>query len=128
MQPPHNKQRLLDWYHLCTGTLTQLTQELTMRQWAMLTHVYLMEGTHTVRSLAYTFDIPKPAVCRALDALSALELLKRHKDVTDGRSITVQKTMKGIAFLNQFTDILDAYYDGTRSSTVPYHIHQPQIG
>lgn len=112
MGQPNSKQRLVDWYHICAQSLVQLPQELTMRQWAILTHVYLMDGMHTVRSLAYAFDISKPSVCRALDTLSALELLKRRKDEQDGRSIMVQKTMKGIAFLNQFTDIMDKYYQG----------------
>jgi DNA-binding MarR family transcriptional regulator len=75
-----------------------------------------MEGEHTVRSLAYTFDISKPSVCRALDTLSLCGLLKRRKDAEDGRSVLVQKTMKGIAFLNQFSDILDQYYSGSRAA------------
>jgi DNA-binding MarR family transcriptional regulator len=110
MNQASNKQLLYDWYHICAASLDQLPHELTTRQWTILLHVYLMEGVHTVRSLAYGFDIPKPSVCRALDALSALGLLKRRKDEADGRSIIVQKTMKGIAFLSQFSDIVENYY------------------
>jgi DNA-binding MarR family transcriptional regulator len=45
--------------------------------------------------------------------------LKRRKDEQDGRSVIIQKTMKGIAFLNQFTDIMDKYYQG-RTEYVAY--------
>ena len=113
------KQRLYDWYQICAASLEQLPCELTTRQWSILMHVYLMDSTHTVRSLAYTFDISKPSVCRALDTLSTSGLLKRRRDSQDGRSIIVSKTMKGIAFLNQFSDILEAYY--ARETTDAVH-------
>jgi DNA-binding MarR family transcriptional regulator len=124
-----SKKYLTDWYHICAQTLAQMPQELTSRQWAILMHVYLMEGDHTVRSLAYTFDISKPSVCRALDTLSHYGLLKRRKDANDGRSILVQKTLKGIAFLNQFSDILEQYYVGKPSQvdvkTAHITLHSP---
>ncbi len=109
------KQKLYDWYRLCAASLEHLPCELTTRQWGILLHVYLMDSAHTVRSLAYTFNISKPSVCRALDTLSTWGLLKRRKDKEDARSIIVSKTMKGIAFLNQFSDILDTYYAGEKT-------------
>jgi DNA-binding MarR family transcriptional regulator len=108
----HSKQHLKDWYHINAQMLAQMPQELTSRQWAIMLHVYLMDEEHTVRSLAYTFDISKPSVCRALDTLSLYGLLKRRKDAKDGRSVLVQKTMKGIGFLNQFSDIVEHYHRG----------------
>ncbi len=107
MNIPDSKPHLVEWYRICGETITGLPHELTMRQWAILLHVYLVDDTHTVKSLAYTFDLPKPSVCRALDTLSMIGLLRRRKDDEDKRNVIVQKTMKGISFLNQFDDILE---------------------
>lgn len=99
--------RLNAWYHICADSIVDMPCELTIRQWAILTHIYLIEDTHTVKSLAYTFDIPKPAVCRALDTLCIMKLVRRRKDRRDRRNVIVYKTMQGITFLNQFSDILE---------------------
>ncbi|NET71507.1 MAG: winged helix-turn-helix transcriptional regulator [Sphaerospermopsis sp. SIO1G2] len=110
-------QSLVHWYRICAETISQLPCELSMRQWAIFVHVYVVEDTHTVKSLAYTFDIPKPAVCRALDSLSMHGLVKRKKDQRDRRNVTIEKTMQGIMFLNQFNDILEKF-DEERKKTL----------
>jgi DNA-binding MarR family transcriptional regulator len=77
-----------------------------MRQWAILCHIYLLDGEHSVTSLAYSFDLPKGSISRALESLVLHGLLKRQHGLHDRRQIFMRKTMKGIAFLNQFSDIL----------------------
>ncbi len=101
---------LHDWYRICARMQEQLKHELTMRQWLILMHIYLVDDVHSVKSLAYSFDISKPAICRALDSLSIAGLVRRRKDENDKRNVTIQKTMQGIAFLNQFSDILEHYH------------------
>lgn len=103
-------QHLQNWYQISARMHEQLDHELTMRQWLILTHIYLIDDTHTVKSLSYSLNISKPAICRALDSLSGIGLLKRRKDDSDRRNMIIQKTMQGIAFLNDFSDILDGYY------------------
>ena len=69
---------------------------------AILLTVYLTPPPHTVRGLAQTLNISKPAVTRALDRLGELGLLKRRPDETDRRSVLVQRTVKGSVFLSDF--------------------------
>ena len=54
--------------------------DLTQRQFAILLHVYLVPPPHTVRGLAQTLKVTKPAITRALDTLGRLQLLKRRRD------------------------------------------------
>lgn len=76
--------------------------DLSSRQMAILLTVYLTPPPHTVRGLAQTLNISKPAVTRALDRLGELGLLKRRPDETDRRSVLVQRTVKGSVFLSDF--------------------------
>ncbi|MFO7481541.1 MarR family transcriptional regulator [Oceanibaculum nanhaiense] len=76
--------------------------DLSSRQMAILLTVYLTPPPHTVRGLAQTLNISKPAVTRALDRLGELGLLKRRPDDTDRRSVLVQRTVKGSVFLSDF--------------------------
>jgi DNA-binding MarR family transcriptional regulator len=78
--------------------------DLTQRQFAILLHVYLVPPPHTVRGLAQTLKVTKPAITRALDTLGRLQLLKRRRDETDRRNVLVQRTVKGSVFLSDFGD------------------------
>lgn len=75
--------------------------DLTARQLGVLLTVYLEKGPHTVRGLATQFDICKPAVTRALDKLGELGLARRKVDPRDRRSVLVQRTEAGWAFLDE---------------------------
>jgi DNA-binding MarR family transcriptional regulator len=97
---------LYEWYQTLGALIAKMPHELTMRQCLILLHIYLLEGEHNVKSLSYTFDLPKASVSRALSALVLLGLLKKRNNPKDKRNIIVHKTMKGIAFLNQFNDIV----------------------
>jgi DNA-binding MarR family transcriptional regulator len=80
--------------------------DLSARQLAVLLTVYLTEGPHTVRGLAATLNVSKPAITRALDRLSELDLARRKTDPADRRSVLVQRTVKGAAFLREIRTVM----------------------
>ena len=57
---------------------------------AVLMTVRLAEGPHTVRGLASTLNVGKPAITRALDTLSRLGFVQRRRDPKDGRNVFVE--------------------------------------
>jgi DNA-binding MarR family transcriptional regulator len=73
--------------------------DLSARQLGVFLTCYLQEGGHTVRGLAAELDVSKPAITRALDRLGELDLARRKVDPADRRSVLVQRTLKGAAFL-----------------------------
>jgi len=81
--------------------------DLSARQLGIMLTVYLNEPPHTVRGLAAHLKISKPAVTRALDTLSHMDLLKRKPDDADKRSINVIRTVKGSVFLSEFSEIIE---------------------
>jgi DNA-binding MarR family transcriptional regulator len=95
---------------LLRGTVVSLVRrdgpDLTARQLAVFLTCYLVEGGHTVRGLAAELDVSKPAITRALDRLGEFDLARRKTDPADRRSILVQKTPKGTAFLRDIRTIM----------------------
>lgn len=81
--------------------------DLSMRQWAILLTVYLHPGPHTVRALARELNVPKPAISRALDALSILGLVRRVRNEQDRRIVNVQRTPEGSVFIDDFTQLVN---------------------
>ena len=79
--------------------------DLSARQLAVST-CYLMDGGHTVRGLAADLKVSKPAITRALDRLGELDYARRKTDPADRRSVLVQRTVKGAAFLRDLRSIL----------------------
>ncbi|MDA8230852.1 MAG: MarR family transcriptional regulator [Magnetospirillum sp.] len=96
--------------HLWRGAIVDSVRrdgpDLSARQMALMLTVYLVPPPHTVRGLAQTLNISKPAVTRALDRLSELGLIKRKVDDNDRRSVLVQRTVKGSVFLREFGDLI----------------------
>lgn len=80
--------------------------DLSARQMAALLTVYMTEPPHTVRGLAAILDISKPAVTRALDRLGEFGLARRKTDPRDGRSVVVQRTVKGSVYLAELAEII----------------------
>lgn len=83
--------------------------DLSMRQWAILLTVYLNPGPHTVRALARDLNVPKPAISRALDALSILKFVRRVRDTSDKRIVLVQKTPEGAIYVDTFARIVEEH-------------------
>ena len=78
--------------------------DLTARQMALLLIVYLTAPPHTVRGLAAQLSVTKPVITRAVDTLSALELVRRKTDVTDRRNVLIVRTVKGSVHLRDFAE------------------------
>lgn len=80
--------------------------DLSARQLGVFLTCYLTDKAHTVRGLAADLDVSKPAITRALDRLSEFELVRRKVDPADRRSVLVQRTLKGAAFLRELRSIM----------------------
>jgi DNA-binding MarR family transcriptional regulator len=80
--------------------------DLSARQLGVFLTCYLQDGPHTVRGLASDLNVSKPAITRALDRLGELDLARRKVDPLDRRSVLVQRTMKGAAFLRDLRSIM----------------------
>jgi len=104
------------WHDVLARSLRAEEPELTTRQLAVLLHVYVLPPPHTVRGLASTFGLAKPAVTRALDRLCSLDLLRRKKDPEDKRSVVVQRTVKGAVFMSEFAERIEAAQDALRAA------------
>ncbi len=87
-------------------SMRELPHDLSTRQMAIMLTVYLVPPPHTVRSLAEHLGISKPAICRALDALSTMDLIRRKKDDEDRRNVFIQRTISGSVFLRDAADIM----------------------
>lgn len=97
----------LSFWHSVTATaLHKMPLDLSSRQTAILFHIYLMAEPQSIKLLAQDLLISKPAICRAVDALENVKLLKRVRDKTDKRNVILQRTVKGSAYLEQFADII----------------------
>ncbi len=80
--------------------------DLSARQLGVFLTCYLQDGAHTVRGLAADLNVSKPAITRALDRLGELDLARRKIDPMDRRSVLVQRTLKGQAFLRDLRSIM----------------------
>ena len=82
--------------------------DLSARQLAVFLTCGLGSGDQTVRGLAATLNVSKPAITRALDRLEDLKLVRRAQDLQDRRSVLINNTPKGIAHLRELSKIMDA--------------------
>ena len=94
------------WRGAIVESVRRDAPDLSARQMALLLTVYLTPPPHTVRGLAITLNVSKPAVTRALDRLSEYGLVRRKVDDADRRSVLIQRTVKGSVFLREFGDII----------------------
>ena len=92
--------------------------DLSARQLGVFLTCYLQEGAHTVRGLAADLNVSKPAITRALDRLGDLDLARRKVDPLDRRSVLVQRTLKGTAFMRDLRGIM-----GEASATSRKSVH-----
>lgn len=94
------------WHRVTARSLRELPYDLSQRQVGVLLTVYLSPPPHTIRSISDSLNISKPAICRAVDALSTLDLLRRKKDDEDRRNVYLQRTVNGSVFLRDFADLI----------------------
>ncbi|MEQ1790521.1 MAG: MarR family winged helix-turn-helix transcriptional regulator, partial [Rickettsiales bacterium] len=91
--------RALSFWHGVTSTaLQKMPVDLSARQTAVLLNIYLMPSPHSIKSLSEELIISKPAICRAVDALEAVKLVKRIRDKQDKRNVLLQRTVKGSVY------------------------------
>src|SRR5450432_2259365 len=91
--------------------------DLSSRQLGVFLTCYLRDGGHTVRGLATELNVSKPAITRALDRLGELDLARRKVDPLDRRSVLVQRTLKGAAFLRDLRSIMTEASGGGKRAT-----------
>ena len=103
---PHKLQALDLWRNVLVSSVKQAGPDLSSRQLALLLTVYLTPPPHTVRGLAGTLSISKPAISRALDRLGRLGFVRRKRDDADRRNVLVQRTVKGSVFLTEFSQLV----------------------
>jgi DNA-binding MarR family transcriptional regulator len=90
--------------------------DLSARQLGVFLTCYLETEAQTVRGLAAELDVSKPAITRALDRLSEFDLIRRKTDPLDRRSVLVQRTAIGMAFLRDVRQTLRDAASGSRLS------------
>ena len=101
-----NLESLDIWRRAMVDNVRRDAPDLSARQMAALLTVYMTEPPHTVRGLAATLAVSKPAVTRALDRLGELGLARRKIDPRDRRSVLVQRTVKGSVYLSELAEII----------------------
>lgn len=80
--------------------------DLTARQLGVFLTCYLETEAQTVRGLAASMNVSKPAITRALDRLSEFDLVRRKTDPLDRRSVLVQRTATGMGFQRELRTVL----------------------
>lgn len=108
------------WRDVLADAVRSEGPDLSMRQWAILLTVYLNAGPHTVRGLSRDLNVPKPAISRALDALSILGFVRRVRDEADRRIVLVQRTTDGAKYVDEFGRIVDERARGPQMSAALY--------
>ncbi len=101
-------QALDMWRRAIVSSVRIEAPDLSARQMALLLSVYLTPPPHTVRGLAKTLKVSKPAITRAVTRLSELGMVRRKTDEADRRSVLIHRTVKGSVFLREFGELIVA--------------------
>src|SRR3990170_2127713 len=101
-------QALKLWHDVNLHMVRDDEPDLSIRQMTILMTVYLEAPPHTVRDLAKKLGVTKPVITRALDSMGKVELLSRRRDDEDRRNVLVQRTGKGVLYLERLADTIGA--------------------
>ncbi|MDH6265321.1 DNA-binding MarR family transcriptional regulator [Rhizobium sp. SG_E_25_P2] len=96
------------WHTVSMEAVRSGDGDLSMRQMAILLHVYLTPPPHTVRGLAATLNVTKPVITRALDTMGAMGVIDRVRDDKDRRNVLIKRTLAGAVYLEKFGDVIIA--------------------
>lgn len=107
-------QALQLWHDVSLAQVHDDAPDLSVRQVSILLTIYLEAPPHTVRALAQKLRVSKPVITRALDSMGKLGLVTRRRDEADKRNVLVQRTVKGVLFLEQLSDLIAAKSDTVR--------------
>lgn len=99
-------QSMLLWHDVSLAQVRDQAPDLSLRQMAILLTVYLESPPHTVRGLAGKLRVTKPVVTRALDSMGKAGLVSRRRDDKDRRNVLVQRTVKGVLYLEKLGDLI----------------------
>ena len=99
-------QALDIWRRALSASVRMAAPDLSARQMSILLTIYLTHPPHTVRGLAQSLNISKPAITRAIDRLTEIEFVRRKVDEQDRRSVLVQRTVRGAVFLREFGELI----------------------
>ena len=80
--------------------------DLSLRQMSVQRTFDLEAPPHTVRGLASKRRVTKPVITRALDSMGKLGLVSRRRDEKDKRNVLVQRTVKGVLYLERLGDLI----------------------
>jgi DNA-binding MarR family transcriptional regulator len=99
-------QALKLWHTVSLDQVRVETGDLTLRQMAILLHIYLVPPPHTVRGLAATLGVTKPVITRALDTMGERGLVERVRDERDRRNVVIKRTVTGALYLEKLGDLI----------------------
>ena len=94
------------WHAAALSQVRDAGPDLTLRQIAILLHIYLVPPPHTVRGLAATLNVTKPVITRALDTMGHLGLVRRVRDERDRRNVIIKRTVEGALYVEKLGDII----------------------
>ncbi|MBB3136093.1 DNA-binding MarR family transcriptional regulator [Rhizobium pisi] len=94
------------WHGVALDQVRHDDRDLTLRQMAILLHIYLVPPPHTVRGLAATLGVTKPVITRALDTMGEMGLVDRVRDDADRRSVIIKRTVAGALYLEKLGDLV----------------------
>lgn len=94
------------WHRVTLRQVETDARDLSLRQMAVLLHVYLVPPPHTVRGLATVLGVTKPVITRALDTMGDMGLIDRVRDEKDRRNVVIKRTVTGALFLEKFGDMI----------------------
>ena len=102
------RQSLDLWRRAVSSYVRTSEPDLSARQQAIFMTIALQPGPHTVRGLAADLNLAKPAVTRALDTLEKAGFVRRRRDEQDLRSVFLERTPDGMAWLRDFSSLIVA--------------------
>lgn len=102
------REALTLWRDIVVRGLQNNAYDLSTRQTGILLTVYLSAPPHSIKALSENLLISKPAVCRAVDTLAKLGLVRRKRDENDSRIVHIQRTVKGSVYLSEFAEIINS--------------------
>ena len=101
-------QALRLWHDVALSMVRGGESDLSQRQISILLTIYLEAPPHTVRALAAKLRVTKPVITRALDSMGKFGLVSRRRDEKDKRNVLVQRTVKGVLYLEKLGDLISA--------------------
>lgn len=99
-------QSLQLWHDVALAQVHDDEPDLSVRQVSILLTIYLEAPPHTVRALAQKLHVSKPVITRALDSMGKMGLVSRKRDEADKRNVLVQRTVKGVLYLERLADLI----------------------